>query len=173
MKTSNGVNKQKIFSLKIGGYAGQGVKAAGLMFAKVATRSGFNIYDYIEYPSLIRGGHNVIQICVSSETVTAPSQKTDLLIAFNQDTVNKHASELLPGAGLMFDEADKLDISKVNKKVEIYRVPFAELTRESGGKKLMGNTVAIGATIAIIMLKKIFLKMLKKTSLSKKTRLQK
>ncbi|OGL59727.1 hypothetical protein A3H10_03165 [Candidatus Uhrbacteria bacterium RIFCSPLOWO2_12_FULL_46_10] len=150
MKTSNGVNKQKIFSLKIGGYAGQGVKAAGLMFAKVATRSGFNIYDYIEYPSLIRGGHNVIQICVSSETVTAPSQKTDLLIAFNQDTVNKHASELLPGAGLMFDEADKLDISKVNKKVEIYRVPFAELTRESGGKKLMGNTVAIGATIALL-----------------------
>src|SRR3990167_4466299 len=150
MKTSNGLNKQKIFSLKIGGYAGQGVKAAGLMFAKVATRSGFNIYDYIEYPSLIRGGHNVIQICVSSETVTAPSQKTDLLIAFNQDTVNKHASELLPGAGLMFDEADKLDISKVNKKVEIYRVPFAELTRESGGKKLMGNTVAIGATIALL-----------------------
>ena len=54
------MNNQKIFALKIGGYAGQGIKAAGLMFAKVATRSGFNIYNHVEYPSLIKGGHNVI-----------------------------------------------------------------------------------------------------------------
>ena len=97
------MNNQKIFALKIGGYAGQGIKAAGLMFAKVATRSGFNIYNHVEYPSLIKGGHNVIQVCVSAEAVTAPSQKTDFLIAFNQDTVNKHAAELLPGSRLIFD----------------------------------------------------------------------
>lgn len=150
MKTSNRVNKQKIFSLKIGGYAGQGIKAAGLMFAKTATRSGYHIYNYTEYPSLIKGGHNVIQICVSSEAVTAPCQKTDFLIALNQDTVNKHAAELLPGAGLMFDEADKFDVSKVNNKVDLYRIPLTKLAEASGGKELMGNTVAIGATVALL-----------------------
>lgn len=150
MKTSNGVNNQKIFALKIGGYAGQGVKAAGLMFAKVATRSGYNIYNYIEYPSLIKGGHNVIQICVSAETVTTLSQNTNFLVAFNQDTINKHATELLPGSGLMFDEADKLDVSKVDKKVGLYRVPLSKLAESSGGQELMGNTVAIGATVALL-----------------------
>src|SRR3989344_5016811 len=82
------------FSIKIGGSAGQGVKSAGLMLAKVAIRSGFNIYTYTEYPSLIRGGHNVMQILISPEEVLAPSLKTDFLIALNQETVDKHLNEL-------------------------------------------------------------------------------
>ena len=82
------------YSIKIGGAAGQGIKSAGLMLAKTATRSGYNIYTYTEYPSLIRGGHNIIQIIISAEEVMSPFQKTDLLIALNQETVDKHLNEL-------------------------------------------------------------------------------
>ena len=35
-----------VFKLKIAGQAGQGIKSSGLTFARFATRSGFNIYNY-------------------------------------------------------------------------------------------------------------------------------
>jgi len=47
--------KQDIFTLTIGGLAGQGIKAAGLLLAKIATRLGKHVYAYSEYPSLIKG----------------------------------------------------------------------------------------------------------------------
>src|SRR3972149_3877959 len=91
------------FSLKIGGEAGQGIKSAGLMIAKIATRSGFHIYTYTEYPSLIRGGHNVMQVNISSEEVLAPSQTINFLIALNQETLDRHFAELIGGPGILFD----------------------------------------------------------------------
>ncbi|PJA87030.1 MAG: hypothetical protein CO141_01675, partial [Candidatus Moranbacteria bacterium CG_4_9_14_3_um_filter_42_9] len=63
-----------VLSIKIGAEAGQGVKSAGLMLAKLATRSGYHIYNHIEFPSLIKGGHNVMQVNISKEPVTAPKK---------------------------------------------------------------------------------------------------
>jgi len=61
---------QEVFTLKIAGMAGQGIKSSGILFAKFANRFGCHIYNYIEYPSIIRGGHNVMQINISREEVT-------------------------------------------------------------------------------------------------------
>lgn len=140
----------KIFSLKIGGQAGQGIKSAGLMLAKVATRSGYNIYTYTEYPSLIRGGHNIMQICLGSEEVLAPQKYTNFLICLNQDTLDRHLSELSSGSSILFDGSDGLDTSKVPKKINLFPVPLSEISTTVGGSKIMINTVALGATIAIL-----------------------
>jgi len=142
--------KQKITTIKMGGEAGQGIKSAGQMFAKVATRSGYQVYTYIEYPSLIRGGHNVMQINISEEEVLGPSEKTDFLIALNQETIDLHMKELSAGAAVLFDADDNLDTSKVKKKVNFYKIPLSVLAKEAGGKDILSNTVALGATIALL-----------------------
>jgi len=49
------------FSWKIGGEAGFGIMTTGLLFSKIASRLGYYILDYVEYPSLIRGGHNAYE----------------------------------------------------------------------------------------------------------------
>ena len=85
---------KNIFSIKLGGQAGQGVKSIGQVFSKSATRAGYHIYTYTEYPSLIRGGHNVMQICISKEVVGAPIKRTDFLVALNQETIDRHVDEL-------------------------------------------------------------------------------
>ncbi len=142
--------RQKFISLKIGGQAGQGIKSAGLMFAKLATRSGYHIYTYTEYPSLIRGGHNAMQICVSEEEVTAPSNKTDLLIALNKETITKHLNELSAGGGIIFDADKKFDFSIVDKQINLFLVPLSKLVKEAGGEEILINTVALGAAAAIL-----------------------
>lgn len=139
-----------VFSIQIGGQAGQGIKSAGLMLSKLATRSGYNIYNYTEYPSLIRGGHNVMQINISQEKIGAPSQKTNFLIALNQETINSHADQLLPGAGVLFDSESVLDLSKLNEKINQYPVPLSKLAKDSGGQELLSNSVALGATTALL-----------------------
>lgn len=140
----------KVFAIKIGGQAGQGIKSAGLMLAKVASRAGYNIFTYTEFPSLIRGGHNVTQILVSSDEVSTPLRRTDLLIALNQDTLNKHASEITKDGGVIFDGDKKMDTSSFSSGVNLFAVPLSKLAIEAGNQELLINTVAAGSATAIL-----------------------
>lgn len=137
------------FSVKIGGQAGQGVKSIGLMLAKTAIRSGYYTYNYTEYPSLIRGGHNITQVNISLEEVLSPSQITNFLIALNQETIDLHLDELIAGSCLLFD-GDSLDTTKVSKEVTLFAVPLSKITKEAGGAELLSNTVALGVTTALL-----------------------
>ena len=139
-----------VLKVKIGGQAGQGIKSSGLLFAKFASRSGFFVYNYTEFPSIIRGGHNVMQINVSKEKVTGPSLKTNVLIALNQETINKHSGELESPSGVVFDSDDKLDLSLVSAETIKYPVPLSKLAREAGGGDLLINTVALGSLVAVL-----------------------
>lgn len=142
--------QQESTSLKIGGFAGQGVKSSGLAFAKLATRSGYNIYSYTEYPSLIRGGHNVMQIFISQEEVTGPSLRTDLLIALNQESILRHLKEVPAGGGIIFDSEKNFDFSKVDKKINLFLIPLSKLVKELGGQEILINTVALGVAVALL-----------------------
>jgi 2-oxoglutarate ferredoxin oxidoreductase subunit alpha len=152
----NAETSEKIISVKIGAEAGQGVKSAGLMLAKLATRSGYHIFNHTEFPSLIRGGHNVIQVNISNNEVTSPRKVNDLLVALNQDTIDKHISELTDGAGIIFDSDGEIDTSKVPKNINLFGVPLSQLAEESINSilavhnDLIINTIALGAATAIL-----------------------
>src|SRR5689334_18464820 len=98
------------YTFKIGGEAGFGIMTAGLVFSKIASRSGYYIFNYMEYPSLIRGGHNVMQTTVSDVPVYSQYQHTDFLIALNQETIDLHKHELTPGADILFDHENKINL---------------------------------------------------------------
>jgi len=144
------VNDNNIVSVKIGGPAGMGVKSVGLMFAKIAARSGYQICDNTEYPSLIRGGHNVTQVNFSTEEVTAPRLNSDLLIAFDQLTIDLHYSELKEGSGIIYDTDSKADVSKIVKGVSLYGMPLKKLAKEAGEKNIFLNIVSLSAAIGLI-----------------------
>lgn len=58
------------FSWKIGGEAGFGIVTSGSIFAKTCLRTGMSVFDYMEYPSLIRGGHNTYQLTAKRLEIT-------------------------------------------------------------------------------------------------------
>ncbi len=139
-----------LFTLKLGGAAGQGIKSIGLTFSKICTRSGYHVYNYTEYPSLIRGGHNMMQTTVSPDPVNSPTLHTSLLIALNQETVDLHHKEMVDGGIIMFDKDSGIAADGVDPKVKIVAIPLVKLAEEVGGKAIMANTVAMGATIALL-----------------------
>jgi 2-oxoglutarate/2-oxoacid ferredoxin oxidoreductase subunit alpha len=148
-KPSEGI-PVNIVSVKIGGQAGQGVKSVGLMLAKLAARSGYYVYDHIEFPSLIRGGHNVMQVNFSAEEVGAPQKLSDVLVALNQDTVDKHHHELKEGGGIIFNSDSNIDTSKVSNNLVLYGIPLSTIAKEAGGAELLINIGALGAAVALL-----------------------
>ncbi len=139
------------FVWKIGGEAGFGIMGSGVMFAKVFTRRGYYAHVYSEYPSLIRGGHNTTQVRISDHKVEAPRKKVDLVVALNKFAIIAHAHELTEKGGIIYDpDHIKLEGVDVPEHVQMYPIPLAKLAKEAGGDLLMRNTVAMGATLALL-----------------------
>lgn len=137
---------------KIGGEAGFGIMTTGLMFAKIATRSGYQVFDYVEYPSLIRGGHNVYEVRFGAGEVFSQEKKVDLLVALNRETIDLHKNDLKDGAGVLFDnEKIKVDKSEFGaKNVVLLPIPLGKIVKDAGANLLMQNNAALGASAALL-----------------------
>jgi 2-oxoglutarate ferredoxin oxidoreductase subunit alpha len=130
---------------KIGGEAGFGIMTVGLSFDKIATRSGYYIFDYPEYPSLIRGGHNTYEVHISEEPVNATKWDVDFLVCLNRETYLHHMHRLTDKSVVIYD-ADEFTILE-NNFTKLH-VPFRKFKKEHTAMQVMVNTIAIGASLA-------------------------
>ena len=136
---------------KVAGYAGEGIMTTGLLFSKTASRHGWDIFDYPEYPSLIRGGHNTYQVHASQNPIYSQKIAIDVLVALNRDALELHQNELTENSVVIYDHNQcKTEISEFLPKANIIDVPFINLAKESGGKEVMANNVALGASIYLL-----------------------
>lgn len=140
------------FNWKIGGEAGFGIMSSGMMFAKACSRAGLFIHDYSEYPSLIRGGHNTYQVYVSASKIYSQRWVVNLLVALNTQAITEHLDELVAGSGLICDSTRVQVPTAIlqKKKIKLYDLPLNQIAKEVGGDEVMRNTVALGATMALV-----------------------
>ena len=127
----------------------------GRALVKCFTRGGYHAVGYPEYPSLIRGGHNTVQVRVSDKPVNSPLQTQDLVIALNKDAVFYHMSTMAKDGVMIYDEL--IDIVKfpVAPGVKMYPLPLSKLTQEAGGTEQMKNTAALGAALAAVVMEEV------------------
>lgn len=147
--------KIKDITWKIGGEAGFGIMSTGETFARICMRAGLNVFSYPEYPSLIRGGHNTMQVTASADPVTSHRLEIDLLIALNKATLDLHLNEMHRGGIIVYDTsdltfADFKEKGVKRKDIQLLGRPMEELARAGGGQKLMRNTVALGISCALL-----------------------
>ncbi|MEM4367386.1 MAG: 2-oxoacid:acceptor oxidoreductase subunit alpha [Candidatus Anstonellales archaeon] len=134
-----------MFIWKIGGEAGFGIMNAGLAFARAFSRNGYWAYVYPEYPSLIRGGNNTIQVIVDEKEVNAPRANCDVLVALDQFTLNSHKECVRKGGAILYDPAS----AKPNGgEAEYIPIEFSKIALEAGGL-LYKNIVAVAASLAV------------------------
>jgi 2-oxoglutarate ferredoxin oxidoreductase subunit alpha len=134
------------FTWKIGGEAGFGIMTTGLLFSKIASRLGYYILDYVEYPSLIRGGHNAYEVCVSDREVTALKKEIDVLVCLNEETFHKHKNRLNSQSLVLYDKEEFDFIDNFNK----VNVPLKKILTDLKGQAVMKNTIALGASLSIL-----------------------
>ncbi|MGG3561742.1 2-oxoacid:acceptor oxidoreductase subunit alpha [Neobacillus rhizosphaerae] len=135
-------------SWKVGGQQGEGIESTGEIFAIALNRLGYYLYGYRHFSSRIKGGHTNNKIRVSTTEVRSISDDLDILVAFDQETIDVNYKELHSKGVILADS--KFDPKKPDDtQASLYAVPFTEIATGLG-TSLMKNMVAIGATSAVL-----------------------
>ncbi|MBW1968127.1 MAG: 2-oxoacid:acceptor oxidoreductase family protein, partial [Deltaproteobacteria bacterium] len=132
----------KEISILVGGKAGDGIRQAGHIIARLLNRMGYRIFFYDDYPSLIRGGHNFSIIRAAEKRIVAHKETVDVIVALNQDAVEKHKHRLNTGGIILYD-SKKSDAEGLG-------LDFMEIVKKFDGKPIMRNTAAIGALAGVL-----------------------
>lgn len=135
-------------SWKVGGQQGEGIESTGEIFATAMNREGYYLYGYRHFSSRIKGGHTNNKIRVSTTPVHAISDDLDILIAFDQETIELNHHEMRDDSVIIVDAKAKPSRPE-NCKAQLIVLPFTDIAKDLG-TKLMKNMVAIGATCAIM-----------------------
>jgi 2-oxoglutarate ferredoxin oxidoreductase subunit alpha len=125
-------------SLIIGGKAGDGINNAGLIVAQLLNHLGYFVYMDIDYPSLIRGGHNFAIVRAAEQPVAASRKTLDYLIALDQETVHRHY-DACPECVLLAN-ADMVKPPQDSQAISLKSILAAETA-----PAITGNSAMIGA----------------------------
>ncbi|WP_113555226.1 2-oxoacid:acceptor oxidoreductase subunit alpha [Staphylococcus aureus] len=137
-------------SWKVGGQQGEGIESTGEIFATAMNRKGYYLYGYRHFSSRIKGGHTNNKIRVSTTPVHAISDDLDILIAFDQETIDVNHHEMREDSIILADAKAK-PVKSEGCHAQLIELPFTATAKELG-TALMKNMVAIGATSALMNL---------------------
>jgi 2-oxoglutarate/2-oxoacid ferredoxin oxidoreductase subunit alpha len=126
----------KDVSVLIGGKAGDGINSAGALVAQLLNHSGYNIYLYFDYPSLIRGGHNFAIIRGSEQHIGTCWNELDFILALNNETMEQHRDRCTPGTAIIYN-ADLVKSSGQG-------IPVKAILTMENAPEIMGNSAIIG-----------------------------
>ena len=145
-KSSAADEKFKEEALIISGFGGQGVLFAGIILAEGAVREGLETTWIPSYGPEMRGGTAHCHLRMSRSRIASPMiTKPSAVIAFNQPSVEKFASEIVPG-GLLVVNSSLVTETPDRKDIKIVKVPAYETAAELDNPK-GANMVLIGAYI--------------------------
>lgn len=135
----------------IGGEAGFGIMSSGTMLARTFSRVGHHVFAVNDYPSLIRGGHNLVTVRIGATPFSGVTQHIDILVALNSETVERHKEKLSDTAIVVFDPKDKeWKQEEFSKTVTLLPIPLRDIISELHADSVMRNTIVLGATVALL-----------------------
>ena len=125
-------------TILVGGKAGHGTAVTSHFIGKVFCSLGYYVFNYRDYPSLIRGGHNFNVLKISDKPVMSHDNKHDLIIAFDQKTIDLHQDELKP-EGVILGEKNLTGKNIVN-------IDTGSILKKLDAPEIMENNIFLGWT---------------------------
>lgn len=134
---------------KVGGAQGEGIDSTGEILATVLNRRGHYIFAYRHFMSLIKGGHTNYKIRVRDKSVHYQGDQLDILIAFDQRTIEENWYELHDGSIVIYDSSKKEMHPLEGKSPMMAPIPITTMAKELGNE-IIKNMVACGASAAAL-----------------------
>jgi 2-oxoglutarate ferredoxin oxidoreductase subunit alpha len=145
----------KRFAIKFGGESGQGINSLGEILAKALKNTGYKIFGYREYPSLIRGGYASYQIDIGNDAINSSSQFCDILVCSSRRSIYQYLKDMRQNGILIhtltavtFKPEEQEFIKSHN--IQVKYIDALTLAKEQGGNALMSNMILLGALSEII-----------------------
>jgi 2-oxoglutarate ferredoxin oxidoreductase subunit alpha len=133
-------------SLKIVGASGQGINSIGAIIAKGLKRSGYCVFGYREYPSLIKGGHASYQLDVSNQRICSSETKVNVLVALNHHGLELNMDELKQGGivlhvtpGWQFSEHHRKLITE--RSLRVIYFPVDDILNRLCARAILSNVL--------------------------------
>ncbi len=127
------------FSILIGGAAGQGLDTSARLLEFILKRCGYNVFTYRDYMSRVRGGHNFTQVRFSDKEINSFTDKVDIILALNEETLLLHKDRLKEEGIIICDE-------EISKEDGVLSFPFAKIMKQIKNPKVY-NTIGLGVIL--------------------------
>ncbi len=128
-------------TIKIAGEAGQGLQTVGGALCNVFKNAGFYIFAAQDYMSRIRGGNNFYQIRISDKHLHTLRQNSDIMVAFDNKSVNLHRKDISKNGVIVLDKK-RFNITEEDSA--FFDIPMYRIAKEVGGNEIFVNSVACG-----------------------------
>src|ERR1700722_154005 len=146
------------FSTKIVGASGQGINSVGAIIAKGLKRSGYFVFGYREYPSLIKGGHASYQLDIASERICSSESKVNILVALDHHGLEVNLGDLKPGGLVLhvtpdwrFTDHHQALIKE--QRLRVIYFPAEEILRRLGAGSVLSNVLLTAVLWSMLGLK--------------------
>jgi len=126
-------------TILIGGPAGTGPNLLTEIIGKALVKQGNFVFYSRDYQSLIRGGHNFNSLTFSDKPVFSNESRVDILVAFDDKTVELHKKDLKTN-GIILKDSDE-NMYFAGKLFKLFCLDFSILEKELKelGKKFEEN----------------------------------
>ncbi len=125
---------------------------ASKLMAVMAKRHGMESFNYLEYPSLIRGGHQTGQVYADFENGTCQHRELDLIVIYTQEGFEIHEKEMTEDTIIVYN-SDFGDLkSEYQEKWDggIFKMPLSSWAKEAAGTSLAANVVSLGVSAYLL-----------------------
>ncbi|KAB3533446.1 2-oxoacid:acceptor oxidoreductase subunit alpha [Alkaliphilus serpentinus] len=123
-------------TILMGGIQGEGVVSAGINLMKTLSKLGYYTYGCRSFSSRIKGGNNTITLHASTEKILCIPDKSDIIIAFDDETIPQNIDKLKEDGLILYDSTLKDDGYKDYKSTPL---PMTEIAK-TAGSTIMKNT---------------------------------
>lgn len=119
----------------IGGAAGQGINKVSQIFSNILSSHGYFTFNYRDYASLIRGGHNFNTLAISDTPIESQDAQADILVALDERTIKTHKQALKKGGILITGDQFKdlgrnMNVALAGALTKILDIPIETLQNE-------------------------------------------
>lgn len=139
---------KETFTYLVGGKAGEGVKKAGQVAARLFADMGRSAIEMDDYMSLIKGGHNFSIVSTAVREITSHYLKADLVVALDQRSLDMHKEHVSGDGILVFNsDAAKADEGKnvigLPLTTEAKKYPEPALRLGLGGPSVLAAAIGL------------------------------
>lgn len=134
-------------TVRVGGdSAAGGIVTTGEVFARIAAYAGLEVYTTRTIPAEIKGGHVMFQARIAPEMVWSQGDDLDMLIAFDQESIDRY-SALIRKDGILIFNSNESKPPAANG-VKQYPLPLNDLAKSINFQRGR-NIITIGAMVKL------------------------
>jgi 2-oxoglutarate ferredoxin oxidoreductase subunit gamma len=143
----NQINVLGRTEIRLAGEGGQGMILAGIILAEAAAiYDGKKAVQSQSYGPEARGGASKAEVIISDDEIDYPEViQADILLMLSQEAYNKYGGTVKDGGLVIIDTSNVQGIESTTA----VRLPITEIAKETTGRAITANTVALGALVEL------------------------